>query len=61
MIAAHFRNAGELVSPSRRPASRRDQKKGQKNVANRTTTRKPMLLLRLSGLFLLRYAQRALS
>ena len=35
------------------------QKKGQTNMAD--TTRKPMLLLRLFGLFLLRYAARALS
>jgi hypothetical protein len=38
-----------------------NQKKGLKNVGERNTTRNPMLLLRLSGSFLLRTAQRALS
>ena len=53
-IGPHCWNAIGTGVPARRLALRRDQKKGGKNVGERNTTRNPMLLLRLSGLFLLR-------
>ena len=49
--------------PSTPPGYRRNQtrRRGRRTWADPTHTRNPMLLLRLSGVFLLRSAQRALS
>ncbi len=50
---------GEPRAPARRPKTPCLGRSGK--MWDEHTTRKPMLLLRLSGLFLLRLAQRALS
>ena len=50
---------GEPRAPARRPKTPGLGRSGK--MWDEHTTRKPMLLLRLSGLFLLRLAQRALS
>jgi hypothetical protein len=49
MVGPHFWSARGPGSPLRRPACGPGQKKGRKNMAARTTTRKPLLLLRLFG------------
>jgi hypothetical protein len=59
--ARHFRNGDtRLERIAAVPALPPEPEEGRKSMAEARTKRKPMLLLRLSGLFLLRTTARAL-